>query len=261
MPERTLLLCGPGGIGKGPLDALIRDDVARVDPYRLRHEEHPRNEGDSPYVHPRLRCQLHRALKALNEQLTRKGDVEWFPISQVVFFRVRRDWQLLFLGDLAGQRVKAELYAPILPDLLSIDAVRERLGGIDTIVLNPAPGSVTDCSTWATVESETEKNCRERGDSKESICDRVESVARKESSEAQAWARLIADQGATEYPEWQFPEYAYQDRHRPDPTTDLLQHQQQTLMGARSSLLARNPGLECFFKTEDEIRRIPKPFV
>jgi hypothetical protein len=244
-------------MGKGPLDALIRDDVARVDPYRLRVQQHPRNAGDFLYAHPKLRSELHRALRSLGERATVAGLVEWFPISQVVFFLVRKDWQLLFLGDLAGERVKAELFAPILPDLLSIDAVRERLGRIDTVVLNPAAESVTATSTWATVKSMTKHNCCKRGDAQDSVCDRVRSVA----EEAPAWAKLITEHGATEYLKWQFPEYAYQDRHKPDPSTNLLQHQQQTLVAARSSLLARNPGLGCFLKSEDEIRRIAAPFV
>src|SRR6476469_7422571 len=36
MIEQTLLIFGPGGIGKSPVDALVRADALRIDPYRLR---------------------------------------------------------------------------------------------------------------------------------------------------------------------------------------------------------------------------------
>ena len=261
MPERTLLVCGPGGVGKSPLDALVGCDVVRVDPYRLRAEENPRNAGDHLYAHPKLRCELHRVLTASGERVvTIEGDVEWFPKSQTVFFRVREDWQLLFLGDLTGKSAKAELYAPILPVLLSIDEVRERLGHIDTVVLNPAPDSICAMSKskcWTALQMKTEWNCSQRGDSVKSVCDRVASAAR----EAPAYARLITDCSATEYVGWGFPEYAYQDRHKTDPGVDLLTHQQQTLIGARSCLLSKNPNLARFVKSEDGIRRISAPFV
>lgn len=38
MIERTVVVVGPGGVGKSPLDALFRDDMVKIDPYRLRSE-------------------------------------------------------------------------------------------------------------------------------------------------------------------------------------------------------------------------------
>ena len=36
MVKSTLILVGPGGVGKGPLAKLIRTNAVTIDPYRLR---------------------------------------------------------------------------------------------------------------------------------------------------------------------------------------------------------------------------------
>jgi len=45
MVERTLIVVGPGGVGKSPLDFLLKPDIIKIDPYRLRSDG-PRNASD-----------------------------------------------------------------------------------------------------------------------------------------------------------------------------------------------------------------------
>ena len=67
MINKTLIIVGPGGVGKGPLTGLIRDTAVSIDPYRMRPEG-PRRESEDPlYVHPKLRGELHSALTVLGE--------------------------------------------------------------------------------------------------------------------------------------------------------------------------------------------------
>ena len=69
MIQRTMMVFGSGGIGKSPLDEILREDVAKIDPYRLRQRPRDRAEnGDSPdlvYAHSNLRSELHRAFSSL----------------------------------------------------------------------------------------------------------------------------------------------------------------------------------------------------
>jgi len=60
MIERTVIIVGPGGVGKSPLDALFRDDIIKIDPYRLRPSG-PRDSNDIFYAHPKLRIVYLRA--------------------------------------------------------------------------------------------------------------------------------------------------------------------------------------------------------
>ena len=43
--EKTLMIFGPGGIGKSPIDRIVRSEAVRVDPYRLRPSG-PRDSDD-----------------------------------------------------------------------------------------------------------------------------------------------------------------------------------------------------------------------
>lgn len=250
MIERTVIVVGPGGVGKSPLDALFRDDIIKIDPYRLRSSG-PRDSGDIFYAHPKLRDELLLAFAALNDRSLEIGSperpIEWFPRGKVLFFKVRRDWQFLILSGVEGQIAKAEIYAPILPTLLSNPEISGLLGGkIQIVILNPAPESVIVMQDWKCLEEETRQNCEERGDSPESVRKRVSSVA----EEAPVWKQLIQEHAATEYCAWEFPEYLYK---RTPSGVDSTQHRKQTLIRARNRLLEGNPGLGVFFKGDDEI--------
>ncbi len=58
MAKQTLIIVGPGGVGKSPIDGLVRKDVLRLDPYRLRSKGHPRDTDDRLYAPPKLRDEL-----------------------------------------------------------------------------------------------------------------------------------------------------------------------------------------------------------
>ena len=70
----TLLVVGPGGIGKSPLDRCLKADVGRIDPYRLRHAG-PRDSKDVFYAHLRLRDELYVTYQHLGAGLT-------YPVAQ-----------------------------------------------------------------------------------------------------------------------------------------------------------------------------------
>lgn len=256
MIEKTLIVVGPGGAGKSPLDALFKTDI-RIEPYRLRSRGRPRNSNDIFYAHTKLRDELHRVLEGLPDAPKGLGDkhtVEWFPRSEVLFFKVRDDWQLLILKGLESSTAKAEIYAPVLPTLLSIEAIKKTLGEVWIIVLNPAHQSVTVMRDWKELEEKTRDNCKRRGDDDESVVKRVKSIA----EEAPAWKELIENYGAMEYCDWQFSEYLYKE---PGLGISMVEHQKQILLQARECLLKANPDLNVFFKSEGEINQITEPFV
>ena len=255
--QRTAIVVGPGCIGKSPLDTLFKDNIIKIDPYRLRSDG-PRDSNDIHYTHPKLRNELHLVLTGSGDQVRQidcpDQHIDWFPKSEVLFFKVRDDWQFLILNGLEGQIAKAEIYAPVLPTFLSTPSISSLLGKTDIIVLNPALKSVTVMRDWKDLEAKTEHNCTERGDSFKSVQRRVASIA----NEAPAWQKLILENDATEYSSWEFPEYIYK---RPAPGIRMLEHQKRTLMGVRNRLLEGNPGLDIFFKTGEEIEQITEPFV
>jgi len=252
MIEKTLIVVGPGGVGKSPLDALFKTDI-KIDPYRLRSSG-PRDSNDIFYVHPKLRNELHSVLENLGDKQKTKDGVEWFPKSKVLFFKVREEWQLLIFAGLEGNLAKAEIYAPVLPAILSISNIKNLLGEVQIVVLNPASESLTEMQDWSELEAKTRHNCTKRGDSRTSVEKRVKSI----SEEAPVWKRLIVEYGATEYYPWGYPEYLYKT---PGAGTDLVKHQRQILREARQCLLEANPNVEDFLKTDDEIDQIAEPFV
>ncbi|MBN1876076.1 MAG: hypothetical protein JXA33_17765 [Anaerolineae bacterium] len=88
MIERTVIVVGPGCVGKSPLDALFRDDVIKIEPYRLRANG-PRDSNDIFYANPKLREELLLTLAALNDRSLEIGSsewpIEWFPKSKILF--------------------------------------------------------------------------------------------------------------------------------------------------------------------------------
>src|SRR5437773_2589231 len=87
MIQKTLMVFGPGGIGKTDLDHLIRGDVVRIDPYRLRERPREKHENsgtsDLSYAHMNLRPELQCAFEALGDTMefpTKSGHrVKLFP--------------------------------------------------------------------------------------------------------------------------------------------------------------------------------------
>jgi hypothetical protein len=242
MIKSALIIVGPGGVGKGSLAKLIRDDAVSIDPYRLRPDG-PRRDSDDPlYAHPKLRVELHSMLSSFGDSCheipCKPERMEWFPKSKILFFTVRSIWQCLILHNLTGTIAKAELYAPILPAMLSITEIHDSIGISRVLVLNPASISLTEMSDWKELEEKTKTNCEKRKDPAKSVDERVGTII----DEAPAWRTLIGEQGAYELEKWPFPEYRF-----------MIEDNSQLLQEARRFILRRYPNLEEFFKLEDEL--------
>lgn len=242
MVKSTLILVGPGGVGKGPLAKLIREDRIDIDPYRLRPDG-PRRDSDDPlYANPKLRTELHEVLSMLGDSPCdipcEPERMEWFAKAKVLFFTVRGDWQCLFLNALDGDIAKAELYAPILPAMLGITEIHGAIGTPRVLVLNPVSTRLADMLDWSELEAKTEENCKLRNDPPSSVQKRKKSII----GEAPAWRTLAAGKGAIELTSWPFPEYRFrqEDNH-------------QLLRNARSFILRLAPDLGSFFRPEDEL--------
>jgi hypothetical protein len=129
MVTNTLMIFGPSGIGKSPLNDIIKAEAVRIDPYRLR-QKGPRDPGgdgqrDVLYAHQKLRDELYLTFGHLGLGLTYLSpDIHWFPQAMVLFLKVRKDWQALFLQGLDGEIGKAEIYAPAVPILLANPQIR-----------------------------------------------------------------------------------------------------------------------------------------
>jgi hypothetical protein len=126
MATDTLLIVGPGGIGKSPLDKLIKPGRRTHRPYRLRREG-PRDKDDVLYAHPRLRDGLYVTYQRLGLTCFSES-VHWFPQANTLFFRVRGKWQLLFLEAVPAGIVKAEIFAPAIPTIFDSPQVRRFFG-------------------------------------------------------------------------------------------------------------------------------------
>jgi hypothetical protein len=236
----TLFVVGPGGTGKSPLDKGLRDEIARIDPYRLRNSG-PRDSKDKFYAHPKLRDDLYLIYQRLGLGLTYlSANVHWFPQARTLFIKVRNEWQVLLLEGLPSGVAKAEIFAPVVPVLLANPQVRHVFGRVSVVILNPA-GPLATLTDLADIKSKTRHNCEKRGDTPDDVSERVDSV----DQEVEAWRQMIS-LGATEYPNWEFAEYVYREKG-----------ENETLLAARSALLERSPQLEIFFKTKAEIRSGP----
>ena len=239
MITNTLMVFGPGGVGKSPVDNIVRLDAVRLDPYRLRPRG-PRDQDDVFYAHERLRSELAAVFERLGDRCNRlssKPEVEWFPKSGAAFFDVRGEWQCLVLSGVSACYAKAEIYAPAVPVLFGQHDIRALFGTVSIIILNPAEPLDSLNGDFTSLKAITAKNCSKRGDSENSIEKRTNSI----DEEAAAWLAMIK-LGATEFARWRYPEYVY----REDRT--------QTLLAARRELVAGNLTLERFFKSESEIQ-------
>jgi hypothetical protein len=248
MIQNTLMVFGPGGIGKTRLDDIIRGDVLRIDPYRLRKRPRDREEnGGNPdlfYAHRNLRTELPGVFAALGddkEMLSAKPAVEWFPKARTTFFDVRGEWQCLILGSLNAQLAKAEVFGPAVPALFRRQDVREIFGELSIIVLNPVAPLRELNGGYGSLKEATADNCRKAGRTEGDVKKRVNSIDDQEAPEVAAWLAML-ESGGIEFPHWPFPEHRYQ--------TNRI----STLLEARKTLVERSSTLGEFFKTEDEIR-------
>ena len=104
------------------------------------------------------------------------------------------------------------------------------------------------------IEEQTLKNCTERGDSKDSIDNRISSI----SEEIPAWKILIDKYTTTEYIDWSYPEYLYKKSRE---NISLIEHQKEILKNARNCLVNKKPELDLYFKDKLMIDNIKEPFV
>jgi hypothetical protein len=184
----------------------VRSDVVRLDPYRLRVDG-PRDQDDRLYAPPKLRDELASVFRAFGDTpIVKKADdetVEWYPRAGVAFFTVRGEWQCVIVPSDTGTLAKMEIYAPVLPTLMTIPEFIKALGAGKILVLNPSAESLRSMGNWKSLEEETEYNCRQRGDSEKSVQKRVASIP----AEVPYWRELVVKHGAIEAVDWQFPEY------------------------------------------------------
>lgn len=231
-----MFLEGPGGIGKSPLDMLLKADVIKINPYRMRIEG-PRDRKDIYYAHPQLKEDLYAVYQKLGfSPVDISPYLQWFPETGTLFIKVRDIWQFLMLDALPEGIAKAEIFAPAVPSILENPEICSRFGKTSVVILNPA-NPIATLEALDPIKNKTRENCTRRGDSQVSIDQRVDSI----DEEVQAWKQLIAI-GAVEIANWDFPEYKYD-----------LEGETETLRGARRAILENCPDLELFFKKEEEI--------
>jgi hypothetical protein len=210
------------------------------------------------YARPRLREEIYLTFDRLGVVLTcLTKDVHWFPQAMVLSFWVRSSWQLLFLEGLDAWIAKAEIYAPALPSLLIVPQIRRVFGQLSIVILHPAKAKLAELKTWQSLMEGTRSNCRQReglsadldsrdrDNDSEDVKDRVKSL----DEEAPAWLKML-EYGATEYVNWQYPEYYY-------PKADVNRHKRnQMLVKAKAKLLEKDNALSDFFLQDDDILRI-----
>lgn len=251
MIQKTLILVGPGGIGKSPLDEILKSDVIRIDPYRLRKDGPREAKTDVFYANPKLRDELYMTFHKIGLSFLSLSDtVQWCSNTMTLLLKVRTEWQLLFMAGLSGEKAKAEIFAPIIPILLSNPIIKSELGNISMIVLHPADS----LDNIDELKKRTTCNCKKRGDSEDSIQKRVDSI----DEEINAWKDMI-QMGAKEIKNWPFPEYIYKvdkEKNLIEDLQKLKENRKENLIKARQKLIETNQGLESFFMTENEINKL-----
>jgi len=252
MLKEAVIIVGPGGVGKSPLDILFKVDT-RIDPYRLRPGG-PRGKNDWLYTHPKLYNELVSTLRILGDKPRpstpkKPNEIQWYDKSRTLCFNVRKEKQLLLLGGLNNKIAKAEIYAPVLCDILDgiIPNLERFFGKVHIILLNPASVSVTEMKDLKEIKDKTEYNCKERGDSASSVQKRRDSI----DEEIPAWKKLVQQHNAKEYKDWKFPEYLYK---RPPRKKSLLDHKIDLLCRAKKCLIAGHPKLKRLLKSNQRIR-------
>ncbi len=249
MIKNTLMIFGPGGVGKSPLDDIIRNDAFPINPYRLRERPRDRSENSgSPdlfYGHSNLKGELTKAFVNLGDYLIKLSPkVEWFPKARTAFFDVRGEWQCLLLGGIESSFAKAEIFAPALSVLFCQPEIQSLFGQCRIVILNPVQSLRELNGDFTTLNEATGENCRKAGRLEKDVEKRQKSIDDPESGEAAAWLELLELETAVEISNWEFPEYVYSGNRN------------RKLIQARERLIAASSELESFFKTEDEIIRL-----
>ncbi len=235
MIKDTLFIFGPGGVGKSPLDYIIRDDIIRIDPFRLR-KSGPRDTNDIYYANPKLKDEIYNTFRSLDTRGRYLSEnVLWYSRARTLFIRVREDWQILFLSHPYTFRAKAEIYSPLLPILFDNKKIRDCFGQIHLILLNPG----YNLNNIKAIKEKTGENCKKRGDKDDSIKKRVKSI----DEEIESWNILMDKFGALEFNNWRFSEYKY-----------TASNKLELLKQARACLIDGDSQLEIFLKTDDEIK-------
>ena len=144
MTQRAVivLVFGPSGIGKSPLDEIFRDEVRRLEPHRVR--DAPRDSLDRYH----LSKIAHTSILLLPADQEPKGPFggasQIFVHSTVALFKVRAEDQVLFRpGDgIPSGVTMVEIFGPVFRDLLDqrgtvgwVDALFS--GTVFAIFLNP----------------------------------------------------------------------------------------------------------------------------
>lgn len=243
MIKKTLMIFGPGGIGKSPLDDILVESVSRIDPYRMRNRPRDRDENggipDFFYANPKLREELIWIFENLGDEkveLSTKPRLEYFRKAQTVFFKVRSDWQFLVLGNMESELAKAEIYGPVVPSLLSRKEIKAIFGELFIIILNPVKPLKSLDGDYEELKKATRENCAQAGRSEKDTQKRIDSI----DVEVESWLKMI-DEGGIEASNWAFPEYKYRNNRN------------ETLISAKHTLLELNPELESFFLSDEEI--------
>ncbi len=236
--KSTLIIVGPSGSGKSPLNDSLSNEVKTCEPHRFR--DAPRDAGDIRYMNrgafPHLIDMLIR-LKAEKTVIATSPQVEIYRQARVCVLDVRGTPQVLFLDELSPTTVKCEIYGPAACVLFQNPEIRAVLGELFVVALNPAgplgsPGASRDIAAM------TFENCRRRGDDEATAEKRAASVA----DEVESWRDLLKLGAGDEHCNWEFPEY----RYRADKVG--------TLVAARKRLIDRRPELARFFLTETAIQ-------
>ncbi|MFW9990127.1 MAG: hypothetical protein ACFFC3_15900 [Candidatus Odinarchaeota archaeon] len=250
MFNETIIIVGPGGIGKSPLSDLFGTDIILLDPYRLR-KDGPRDNKDKNYANPNLWDFMDGIFEENINDIVKKEELCIIRKKKilVLFFKVRNDYQILFIRNLDKDKqslARLEIYAPILKKILEEKKCEDIFGKVHLIILNPLINSYNDKNfDFEDLKRKTRENCKERGDSEKSINDRIDNL----EEEWNAWKKLIEffknekEKGnqqyfCYEYKNWQFAEFEYKNKEK------------EVLDKAREKLVENNTELEKFFKIQ-----------
>jgi hypothetical protein len=253
----TTIVMGHAGVGKSPLNRLFRDEVLRIEPYRVR--EAPRGKDDSFYASQEVRDKLK--LLSSRDIIEVINDIEIHPM--VTFFKVRGSDQFLFtpIEPYGDRPYKVEIYAPVLLRLLEFDITREILpflvGGKHNLVLililnscrKPLNNKLFKVSE---LEAKTELAVMCRHKLKGTPSEKAEKDAKKRiqslHEELPAW-KTLGTKSAPEFAvvdidRWEYLEYTYLvhpvndvKQLKPIPKRQLLAHQKTRLKAAKRKVL------------------------
>lgn len=254
----TIIIVGPGGIGKSPLSGLFGTDIILLDPFRLR-KDGPRDNKDKNYANPNLWDFMDGIFDENINETVKKEELCIIRKEMILalFFKVRNDYQILFIQNLDKEKqslARLEIYAPILNKILEDKKYESIFGKVHLIILNPLINSYNDKNfDFEDLKRKTRTNCKERGDSEKSINDRIDNL----EEEWDAWKKLIEffknenEKGnqqyfCYEYKNWEFAEFKYKNKEK------------EVLDEARKKLVENNTELEKFFKIQLSPKAIEK---